>query len=294
MRKQLIQLIKGNYDNKQAAVIQIIMINIILFTIFVLTTFFFFLFNELSTVENFFKYFYLPSSFTEFLYQPWSILSFQFLHSLKNPFHILFNLLWLYWFGRTFNFYFGNQRVWFLYLVGGVFGGILFMLSYNIFPVFKGYHTYLIGASAGVTAIVIALATYMPNFEVFTILGPIKLKWIAFITLIMDFAMAPSGLNSGGHISHLGGAFMGFLYMYYYQKDKDFAVFWVNLFKKKSYKPNMKIINWDDAQKKSVNNKKSDKPSQQEIDRILDKIAAQGYDKLTKEEKQTLYNAAKD
>jgi membrane associated rhomboid family serine protease len=289
MRKKLIQLIKGNYDNRQAAVIQIITINILLFSIVVLLTFAFFLFNELSIIENFIKHFYLPSNFTEFLFQPWSIISFQFFHSLGNPFHIIFNLLWLYWFGRTFNFYFGGKRVWFLYLMGGMIGGILFMVSYNIFPVFKGHHTYLIGASAGVTAIVIALATYMPNFEIFTLLGPIKLKWIAFITILMDFAMTPSGFNSGGHIAHLGGGLFGFLYMYSYKKNIDFSELFINFFKKKSFQPKMKIIN-----PSSAKNHKVEKPTQQEIDRILDKIAAQGYDKLTKEEKQTLYNASKD
>jgi membrane associated rhomboid family serine protease len=289
MRKKLIQLIKGNYDNRRAAVIQIITINILLFSIVVLLTFAFFLFNELSIIENFIKHLYLPSNFTEFLFQPWSIISFQFFHSLGNPFHIIFNLLWLYWFGRTFNFYFGGKRVWFLYLMGGMIGGILFMVSYNIFPVFKGHHTYLIGASAGVTAIVIALATYMPNFEIFTLLGPIKLKWIAFITILMDFAMTPSGFNSGGHIAHLGGGLFGFLYMYSYKKNIDFSELFINFFKKKSFQPKMKIIN-----PSSAKNHKVEKPTQQEIDRILDKIAAQGYDKLTKEEKQTLYNASKD
>ncbi len=290
MRKQLIQLIKGNYDNKQAAVIQIITVNLVLFTLIAFTTFLLFLFNELDSIENFIQHFYLPSNFTEFIYQPWSIISFQFLHSLKNPFHIFFNLLWLYWFGRTFNFYFGNHRVWFLYLASGIIGGMLFMVSYNVFPVFKGNSAYLIGASAGVTAIVIALATYMPNFEVFTLLGSIKLKWIALITVIMDFAMAPNGFNAGGHIAHIGGALFGFIYMYLYQKNKDISFYFLKWFEKKSYRPNLKITHFDQSNKSS----KIEKPTQQEIDRILDKIAAQGYDKLTKEEKQTLYNASKD
>lgn len=293
MRNKLIQLIRGNYDNKQTAVIQIITINIAFFAILALTTFVLFLFKQVHTAQKLFKYFYLPSNITEFLYQPWSIVSFQFFHSLGNPFHIIFNLLWLYWFGKIFNFYFGNHRVWFLYLMGGIFGGVLFMVSYNVFPVFEGKETYLIGASAGVTALIIALATYMPNFEVFTILGPIKLKWIALITLLMDFAMAPNGLNSGGHISHLGGALWGFLYMYFYQKDKDFSLFFLKIFQKRSFKPPLKVVHFEQKESSS-SNKNSQKPSQQEIDRILDKIAAQGYDKLTKEEKQTLYNASKD
>ncbi len=291
MKKKILQLIRGSYDNKHAAVIQIIMINIAIFSIVVLTNFIFFLFNQLTFVEKFFKYFYLPSNLEKFLFQPWSLITFQFLHSLKNPFHIIFNLLWLYWFGRMFNFYFGNQRVWFLYLTGGIVGGVLFMISYNTFPVFYGYTAYLIGASAGVTAIVIALATYLPNFEVFTILGPIKLKWIAFITILMDFAMTTNGLNAGGNISHLGGALLGFLYMYFYQKNNDWASFFIN-FSKKSYKPNIRIVNFE--KKNPSTNNPSEKPTQQEIDRILDKIASQGYDKLTKEEKQTLYNASKD
>lgn len=293
MRKHLIQLIKGNYDNKYAAVIQIIMVNIILFTLLVIAVFILFLFKQHSWLEKLLIHFYLPSQFSEFITHPWSIISFQFLHSLNNPFHILFNLLWLYWFGRIFNFYFGNYRVWFLYLVGGIMGGILFMLFYNVFPVFEGQVTYLIGASAGVTAIVIALATYLPNFEVFTLLGPIKLKWIAFITIILDFAMAPNGFNSGGHIAHLGGALFGFFYIYFYQKGMDFALYFINFWKSNSYKPNFRMINFENknTQKSSLS---PEKPSQQEIDRILDKIAEHGYDKLTKEEKQTLYNASKD
>jgi|YNPMSStandDraft_2_1061718.scaffolds.fasta_scaffold02399_4 membrane associated rhomboid family serine protease len=291
MRKKLIQLIQGNYDQKQAAVIQIITLNVIFFSLSVLLSFIFFLFNELTTIISFLRYFYLPSDFSDFIHQPWSLLTFQFFHSLENPFHIVFNLLWLYWFGRTFNFYFGGKRVWFLYLLGGIVGGLIFMIAYNVFPVFTRYQqtTYLLGASAGVTAIVIALATYMPNFEVYTLLGSIKLKWIALITILMDFALTPNGFNSGGHIAHLGGAFFGFLYMFAYQKNIDLSNF-IKWFQKKSYQPKIKIINSYSQNQSS----KSTKPTQQEIDRILDKIAAQGYDQLTQEEKQTLYNASKD
>lgn len=290
MRKKLIQLIRGTQsDQKQGAILRIITINIAIFSIVIFISFVTFLFSSLSAWENIISYLSLPSRISVFLYQPWSLLTFQFLHSISNPFHILFNMLWLYWFGRIFNFYFGNWRVWFLYLTGGMFGGILFIISYNIFPVFAGQSSFLIGASAGISAIVIALAVYMPNFEVFTLFGPIALKWIALITILFDIALAPNGFNAGGHIAHLGGALWGMFFMLLYKRDFDLSQ-WLPFQSKHKHIPKVKILT-----PQSLNSKgEKQKPSQQEIDRILDKIAEQGYDKLTQEEKQTLFDASQE
>lgn len=289
MRKKLIQLIRGTQsDHKQGAILRIITINIAVFTVVIVISFFTFLFDSLPAWENILSYTSLPSKISLFLYQPWSLLTFQFFHSISNPFHILFNMLWLYWFGRIFNFYFGNWRVWFLYLTGGMFGGILFILAYNIFPVFIGHSSYLIGASAGISAIVIALAFYMPNFEVFTLIGPIAMKWIALITILLDIALTPNGFNAGGHIAHLGGAFWGLIFMILYKKDFDLSQ-WLPFQSNHKHAPKVKIIDTNhSSQPNSIKGQKK-KPTQQEIDRILDKIAEQGYDKLTQEEKQTLF-----
>ncbi len=154
----------------------------------------------------FLGYLALPASFDLFIKRPWTLLTYMFLHF--EFLHILFNVLWLYWFGRIFLEYHNQRRLLSLYILGGLAGGISFMLAYNLVPVFQKsvLFTQLMGASASVIAIVIAIAVYVPNHVInLLFLGPIKIKWIALISIVL-YIIGLSGSNAGGNFAHLGGA----------------------------------------------------------------------------------------
>ena len=155
----------------------------------------------------------LPASFELFISRPWTILSYMFLHF--EFMHILFNVLWLYWFGKIFLEYHSQQKLLSLYLIGGIWGGLAYMLAYNLIPVFQNtvFHVQLMGASASVIAIVIAIAVYVPNHLIHLVfIGPVKIKWIAFVSVLL-YVINLSGDNAGGNFAHLGGALWGWIYM---------------------------------------------------------------------------------
>ncbi|HEX3383793.1 MAG TPA: rhomboid family intramembrane serine protease, partial [Mucilaginibacter sp.] len=203
--------------------------------------------------------------------------------------HILFNMLWLYWMGQIFEEYLGNKRTVGLYILGGLTGALFFVASYNVFPYFA--HSGLvigstdIGASAAIMAIIIATATLLPDYTIYLfIIGPVRLKWLALFFVIIDF-ISILGPNAGGEISHLGGALFGFIYIKQLQRGNDIVGFFNNLFKKRS---KLKV-----AVKNATQNG-GNKPRQDEVDRILDKISRTGYESLSKQEKEILFRASKD
>jgi len=234
------------------------------------------------------NYLALPSYLPKLLRHFWTPITYMFLHA--GFFHILFNMLWLYWMGRIFEEYLGNKRTIGVYLLGGLTGGFMFVLFYNIFPLFtqqpglvEGSAT--VGASAAVMAIIVATATLVPDYTIYLMfIGPVKLKWIALVIVILDF-IGISGLNAGGEISHLGGALFGFIYIKQLQRGNDWVGFFTGLFKKRS-----KLSVASKNRSKNAGNT----PRQEDIDRILDKISQSGYDSLTKQEKEILFRASKD
>ena len=150
-----------------------------------------------------------PADFGTLLRQPWSLVTYMFLHA--DVWHILFNMLWLYWFGRLFLYLFSDRHFRGLYFLGGLCGGVLYMMAYNVFPYFQPYihSSYLLGASASVLAIAVATAVREPDYRVnLLFLGAIRLKYLALILVVTDLLFITSG-NSGGHIAHLGGALAG-------------------------------------------------------------------------------------
>ena len=163
----------------------------------------------------------LPSNVVRFLHQPWTIISYMFLHT--NFLHLLFNMLWLYWFGQMFLRWFTEKQLGGIYFLGGIFGGALYILAYNIFPVFQPYvdGSFLLGASASVLAIVVATAVRAPNDSVYLMfLGAVKLKYIALFVVALSFINVISD-NAGGNIAHLGGALFGFIFAASYKKGID-------------------------------------------------------------------------
>jgi len=245
--------------------------------------------------ENYLTYLMLQSNLEKLLVRPWTIITYMFLHF--DFLHILFNMLWLFWFGRIFLKYLTPKQLTTTYLLGGISGAFLFVLSYNIFPglVHDAASAQALGASASVTAIVIAISFYAPNYTVYLpFIGPVKIKWIALVFILLDVLSVASS-NAGGHIAHLGGAIYGYLFSLQMKRGKDMGKFFSNmidslvtLFKRK---PHMKVSYRSDAKNMDdmeYNQSKAEK--QKEIDRILDKIAHSGYDSLTKKEKETLFN----
>jgi membrane associated rhomboid family serine protease len=240
-------------------------------------------------------HFSLPASFYALAKKPWSIISYMFLH--QSFIHLLFNMLWLYFGGRIFLSFYDNKKLISTYVLGGISGGILFMLAFNLFPVFSNQiqNSVAIGASASVLAIILAIATKSPNYSIrLFLIGVVKLKHIAFVSILLDILSIPKG-NSGGHIAHLGGAFFGYLYVEQLNGGNDMA----NSFNKimdylaTYFKREPKL-------RKAYRRNKSDQEyldekaaNQAKIDKVLDKIAKSGYEGLTQDEKDTLFKAGK-
>ncbi|MBS1504456.1 MAG: rhomboid family intramembrane serine protease [Bacteroidetes bacterium] len=230
----------------------------------------------------------LPSSLARLSHRFWTPLTYMFMHA--GVFHILFNMLWLYWIGQIFEEYLGNKRTIGLYILGGLTGAFFFVFFYNVLPLFANdpvlvAASTVVGASAAVMAIIVATATLLPNYTIFLMfLGPVKLKWIVLFIVVIDF-IGISGFNAGGELSHLGGALFGFIYIKQLQRGNDWVGFFTNIFNKKS---KLKVA----AKNNSKNS--ANKPRQEEIDRILDKISQTGYESLSKQEKEILFRASKD
>lgn len=214
----------------------------------------------------------------------YTLVTYQFLHA--DFFHILFNLLWLYWIGQLLLDFIKPRQFHFIYLMGGIFGALFFALLFNLLPVYNTSvnQATIIGSSASVMAIFAALATLVPNYSIrLMFFGDVKVKYLLLAYIILDL-LGTSSNNAGGSIAHLGGVLFGFVYIKFLQNGTDLST----IFKAK---PKFKVVK--NTQVKS-NKTKPSGVNQQEIDAILDKISASGYDKLTKEEKDTLFRASKD
>jgi len=233
----------------------------------------------------------LPASFELFVSRPWTILTYMFLHF--DFLHILFNVLWLYWFGKIFLEYHNQQKLLSLYLIGGFSGGLAYMLAYNLIPVFRisVSEVQLLGASASVIAIVIAIAVYVPNHLInLVFIGPVKIKWIAFISVLL-YVINLSGDNAGGNFAHLGGALWGWIYMSQFMAgrnitgrfDRMMDVFFT------WFRPRKKLKIKYNAPNPDYNFNRNKASQQEEINRVLDKIGKSGYDSLTFEEREMLF-----
>ena len=255
---------------------------------------FFISFISHQEVNNYFwEWFAVPASLSELILKPWTLISYMFLHI--GFIHILFNMLWLYSFGRLFLSFLDKKKLLSVYLMGGLAGAVLYIISFNLFPVFESGRamSVALGASASVMAVVVAISTYIPNHRVYVpILGSVKIKYFAIVFIVSDllFIYNRSG-NLGGHIAHLGGALFGFYYIYQLKKGKDISKGFNNLmysffalFKKRS---KLKVSHKKAETDMDYNKRKADK--QKEVNKILDKISKSGYDSLTKKEKDQLF-----
>ena len=281
--------------------IRLIYINVAVFVAVMLVNVFLQLFNV--QIIGMLDSFALPASFGRFILQPWSLITYMFIHA--DFLHILFNMLWLYWFGNLFLCFFSSKHLRGLYLLGGICGGLLYMVAYNVFPYFALSVPVptLVGASASILAIVAASAYREPNYPIQLFLfGTIRLKYLALIVIGADLLFITSS-NAGGHIAHLGGALAGLWFASSLSKGRDLTA-WINrltdaifsLFQKKTWqrKPKMKIhYGAQSVREKDYDYNARRKAQSDEVDRILEKLKKSGYESLTTEEKKKLFEASK-
>jgi membrane associated rhomboid family serine protease len=270
---------------------KLIYINIAVFLLISVGSIIGYLLNNPDLSLKILNLFSVPSSIEAFLFRPWTLITYMFTH--KDILHILFNMLWLYWFGLIFLEYLDQKKLVAVYLLGGISGAVVYIISFNIFPVFNQVvaESVAIGASASVLAIVVAIAAYVPDYSVnLFLLGRIKIKYVALVifllTSVMDFSV-----NSGGKLAHIGGALFGYFYTFSLRRGYDLGKglnkiidFFATLFK-----PRKKLRVTYKKRTTDYEYNKTKVDHQEQINKILEKISKGGYDCLTKEEKDILF-----
>lgn len=290
---------KNAFQRYNNAHVQLIIINVVIFlAIGVLSVI-----CDLTNTEWFanlvYNQFSIPPVIGEFLTRPWTLVTYMFAHSRWDISHILFNMLALYWFGSIFAEYLGSDKLVAMYVMGGLAGALVYLVMFNTVPFYIGHSLDfpgMVGASAAIYAIVVGAATLLPDYTFFLMfIGPVRIKYIAAFYVVISF-LGTTQSNAGGNLAHLGGALMGFVYIKQLQRGNNlgswvtFFIQWVkNLF---APRRNVKVT----YRKETSSGRKPGKGSsisQAEIDAILDKISDGGYESLTKEEKEKLFNASK-
>lgn len=290
---------KSAFQRHNNAHAQLIIINVVVFLLIGIISVVG-LISQAPEISDFiYRQFTIPPTMAEYLSRPWTLITYMFAHERWGILHILFNMLALYWFGRLFVEYLGSDKLVAVYILGGLAGGLLYLLMFNTVPFFverSGFEG-MVGASAAVFAIMTAAATLLPNYSFYLLFfGPVKIKYIAAVYVVISFLGTTQG-NAGGNIAHLGGALIGFIYIKQLQAGVNWGI-WItvtidwfrDLFKSK---PKVKVTYRKEDKRSSVKPSSPGKASQAEIDAILDKISDRGYESLTKEEKEKLFNASK-
>lgn len=279
--------IKYEYNKGGSAIRQIIMINLGVFVFTILVG----IVAKLSGFkpEELLQYFYIPSNLGVLLIRPWSIITNIFFHA--GFWHLLGNMILLYIIGRILEDFMDSTKVWKIFLYGGLAGAALFVISYNVFPIFEDVKSYkkLLGASGGVTAILVATGLYLPRYQIRPFgLFNVEMRWVALFFVFRDLYLFPVSDNTGGLFAHIGGAIFGMLFILQLQGKIEFPTFSSkNLVPKK-----MKKMTVDEGEIAKERAYKKYQPNQEEIDAILDKISQSGYDSLSKTEKDTLFKAS--
>jgi membrane associated rhomboid family serine protease len=244
---------------------------------------------------NFLEYVSLTSNPSDLLWKPWSILSYSFFHS--GFFHLFFNLIILNFSCNLFLTFFTERQLLGLYLLAAVFSGLVFIITFYLMNIVYP----IVGASGAIMGVLVATATYQPLMNLrLLIIGTVKLWHVTVVILLIDLIQIQSD-NSGGHLAHLAGAFLGYIYIKLLLNGTDLSKivsnlvdFVVNLFQKKSSNPFKKVHkNYNVPVNKSTSRIINKSRTQTQIDEILDKISRSGYDCLTKEEKEFLFKAGK-
>jgi len=272
---------------------KLILINVICFVLPLFLKTLFYLFNIPSNVMI--GWFELSAEWSDLLFKPWTIFTYSFMHS--GFFHLFWNMYLLFFASRLFLNLFSPRTFFNVYFLGVLLGGLTFMLSYSVFPAFQYASPIMVGASAGVMAVLIFMATYSPDLEVRIIFFNVKLRYLGIAFVLLDVIQIPYG-NAGGHLAHLGGAALGYLYVKRLDQGVDIGLPFenftnrvLNLFKKQS---KLKTVHKRKASSNSKKKVTTQEVDQSKIDSILDKISKSGYDSLTQKEKDFLFQAGKN
>jgi len=285
---KIINDIKLQFGNA-TALYKLMLVNVVVFLVIMFSKAILFLFQLNGELfDHIVSYLSLPSSFHQIIYQPWSLFTYMFLH--EGVMHILFNMLIFYWTGKLLTEYLGNDKLWATFILGGLSGAVFYIIAFNLFPAFASIEdsARLLGASAGVIAVLVAVATLLPDYTVMLfIFGQVKLKYIAIVSVLFYAISIPNG-NAGGEIAHLGGALFGFVMIKQLQNGRDITGWLVRFVNRLSRKRivKMRVVS------NNRNNFDIKITTQESIDRILDKINKSGFDSLTKDEKDFLYKTS--
>lgn len=296
---------RSEFSKPNNTLVQLILVNTVVFLVLLLAKVGFTMGGEENTYYLVRGQLMIPGGIVDFLHKPWTLFTYFFAHD--EIFHILYNMLFLYWFGRLIDEYLGNRRLVGLYIMGGLAGGLLYLLMYNTVPYFQNTadSARMLGASAAAFSVAVGAATLLPNYTFHLLFfGPVRIKYIVFFFIVMSIAQS-AGSNAGGNLAHLGGALMGFTYVKLLQNGTDLGrpIYWVmegwsNMLRPK---PAVKVSY---RQRSSASTQAStyasagsqpsplSTPDQDEVDMILDKISRSGYESLTREEKQKLFRAS--
>ncbi|GAB3688923.1 rhomboid family intramembrane serine protease [Spirosoma flavus] len=295
---------RSEFSKPNNTLVQLILINVVIFLVLLIGR------VSLSIAQNEEIYGFvraqlmLPGNLAAFLHKPWTLFTYFFTHD--EIFHILYNMLFLYWFGRLIDEYLGSRRLIGLYITGGMAGGLLYLAMYNLVPYFQNHADVarMLGASAAAFSVAVGAATLLPNYTFHLLFfGPVRIKYIVFFFVILSIAQS-AGTNAGGNLAHLGGAIMGFCYVKLLQNGTDLgrplywlADGWSNLLKPKpaikvSYRQRSSASAQTSSYASTAGSSTMSTPDQDEIDTILDKISRSGYESLTREEKQKLFRAS--
>lgn len=300
----LLDDLKSEFNKPNNTLVQLILINTVVFLAVILVLVVSKLTNHTEYYQWTLDQLMMPWQPGALLRKPWTVLTYSFTH--YDPFHILWNMVFLYWFGRLIEEYLGSRRLVGLYIMGALGGGLCYFVAYNLVPFFNNQvgGQVLLGASGAALSVAVGAATLLPNYTFHLLfIGPVRIKYIVLFFVVLSFFNSV-GNNAGGNLAHIGGALVGFVYVKLLQNGSDMGrpVYWVmdiwsNLFRTK---PPVKVSQRQRSAQPtpSAYAAASGSPShvgipdQDEIDAILDKIGRSGYESLTREEKQKLFRAS--
>lgn len=299
---------RSEFNKPNNTLVQLILVNVVVFLVLLLAKVGLAMTQHDSYYALMVDQLTIPPSINAFLHRPWTLITYFFTH--QDVFHILFNMLYLYWFGRLIDEYLGNRRLVGLYILGGLAGGLLFLFMYNLVPFYReNAGLPMLGASAAAFGVAVGAATLLPNYTFHLLFfGPVKIKYIVFFFIVLSIAQS-IGPNAGGNLAHLGGAALGFLYIKFLQNGTDIGrpIYWLmdgwhNItnprppvkvsYRQRSTTSTSQSNNASYVSPLSSSASSISMPDQDEVDAILDKISKSGYESLTREEKQKLFRAS--
>ena len=296
---------RSEFNKPNNTLVQLILVNTVVFLVLLLTKVGLTMAQNIGVYRYILEQLMVPGDISAFLHKPWTLFTYFFTH--EDIFHILYNMLFLYWFGRLIDEYLGSRRLVGLYIMGGLAGGLLYLAMYNLVPYFHDQvdTARMLGASAAAYSVAVGAATLLPNYTFHLLfIGAVRIKYIVFFFIIFSVAQS-AGINAGGHLAHLGGALMGFCYVKLLQNGTDLGrpIYWIadgwsNLLKPKppvkvSYRQRSSASTQTGSYLSSTGTSTTvSTPDQNEVDMILDKISRSGYESLTREEKQKLFRAS--